>query len=90
MEGYSVFVYAYRVSLGVSERQPNPQFTLTLSLARAVRFQADLSPLSVISLWLRAVPYSFVYTSILTLIEYSFFRMPMLSNDSVFISRSRF
>ena len=49
MGGYSVFVYAYRVSLGVSERQPNTQFTL--SLARADRFQAGLSPLSIIFLW---------------------------------------
>ena len=41
-------VYAYRASLGVSERQPNPKFTL--SLARADRLQAGMSPLSIISL----------------------------------------
>ena len=46
---FSVFVYAYRVSLDVSERQPNPQFTL--SLARADRLQAGMCPLSIISLW---------------------------------------
>ena len=44
---FSVFVYAYRASLGVSERQPNPKFTL----ARADRLQTGMSPLSIISLW---------------------------------------
>ena len=45
---FSVFVYAYRASRGVSERQPNPKFIL--SLARADRLQAGMSPLSIISL----------------------------------------
>ena len=45
---FSVFVYAYRVR----ERQPNPPYH---SLARADRFQAGLSPLSVISLCLQHI-----------------------------------